>query len=373
MVKHSRRTIQPERTKRTDSIDSGEILDRIYRGETKEDAPALKKIERTSDRKLSRRLVITVVVIAVLVGSTLAGFLTFNRSNRFNEKGVSLAVVTPASVTSAGDSTITFTVANDGSVAIRNVELSVSSPDGWAFKQSDPKPGDTNNSLWELGTIPAHDKRSVSVVGTLTGEVGSVLTFNTSATYRPANFNYDFTARASGSVTIASSIVELGLTGPAQASPKSTVRYVLTYTNSSSDTIRDLRLTAAFPDGFSVATSTPKPREGNTVWVVNELKSGGTGTIIFDGSFSGKEGDSQQLSFSAELKRDATYERQVETSLVVLLVSSTLDVNLSVNSQSSPNAVVNPGDSLSFEASYRNGSDLEMVDAIMTVSLSGVA
>ncbi|MFH0829116.1 MAG: NEW3 domain-containing protein [Candidatus Kerfeldbacteria bacterium] len=373
MAKQLRRTTESKRAKRTDSIESGEILDRIYRGEAEEDAPTLKKIERTSDRKPSRRLVIAVVVITVLVGSTLAGFLTFNRSNRFNEKGVSLAVVTPTSVTSAGDSTITFTVTNDGSVGIRNVELSVSSPDGWAFKQSDPKPGDTNNTLWQLGTIAAHDKRSVSVVGTLTGEVGNVLTYNASVTYRPMNFNYDFTARASGSVTIASSIIELGLTGPVQASPKATVRYVLTYTNSSSDVIRDLRFTASFPDGFTVATSTPEPYEGNTVWVVNELKSGGTGTITFDGSFSGTEGDSQQLSFSAELKRDATYERQVETSLVVLLVSSTLDVSISVKSQSLPVAVANPGDTLSFEASYTNGSDLEMEDATMTVTLSGGA
>lgn len=373
MAKLSRRAAQSGSTKRIDSVDSGEILDRIYRGETADDAPTLKKIEKTSERKLSKRLLITSAVITVLVGSTLAGFLTFNRSNRFNEEGVRLAVEPPPSVISAGDSTVLFTVTNDGSVAIRNVELSVSSPDGWVFRQSDPKPGDTNSTLWELGTIAAHGKSSVSVVGTLTGEVGSVLTFNASVTYRPANFNYDFTTRASGSVTIASSIVELGLSGPAQASPKATVRYVLTYTNSSTDTIRDLRLTASFPDGFTVASSTPKPREGDSVWVVNELPSGGTGTIAFDGSFSGKEGDSEQLTFAAELKRDTTYERQVETSLVVLLVSSTLDIGITVNKQPSLIAVVNPGDSLSFEVSYRNGSDLEMNDASMTLQASGGA
>lgn len=362
----------PPRSNRDDRSEAGAIINEIYQpdDDEKDDQP-LKKIEQSAPRRIPKRLLVTLGIIAVLVAATFAGFFTFNRKNHFNDKGVTLTIGTPENVVSAGDTTLTLTINNGGTVGIQDVELSVSAPNGWTFKRSEPNPSDPNNTLWQVGTVPANGKRSVTIVGTLTGEVGSVETFNGTVTYRPTNFNYTFTSRASGSVTIGSSIVELTLTGPAQASPIAEAQYVLSYTNTSSDTINDLRLTATFPDGFAVSSSTPKPREGNSLWVVDTLKSKGTGTITFSGTFSGDPGESKQITFNAELRRGSAFERQVETSLVVLLVSSTLDLRVTVGSPSGPVVVANPADALTFEIAFANGSDLEMKDAVVTAKISG--
>ncbi len=367
------RRSQP-RPKRDDRSEAGAIINEIYQpdGDEQGDQP-LKKIEQSSPRRIPKRLLTTLGIIAVLVGATIAGFLTFNRKDQFNDKGVSLTFETPETVVSAGDSTITLTVHNGSTVGIQDVELSVSAPNGWTFKRSEPDPSDPNNTLWQVGTIPANGKRSVTIVGALTGEVGSVETFNGTVTYRPTNFNYTFTSRASGSVTIGSSIVELTLNGPAQASPTAETQYVLSYTNTSSEAISDLRLVATFPDGFTVSSTSPKPREGNSVWVVDTVKSKGTGTITFSGTFSGEPGDSKQITFDAELRRGSAFERQVETSLIVLLVSSTLDLHLTASTPSGPVTVARAGDALTFEFSYANGSDLEMKDAVVTAKISGGA
>lgn len=362
------------RVRRDERPDADAVINEIYQpNDEGEDGEPLDTIEQSSPRRVPKRLLITLGIIALLVAAAGAGFFTFNRTQRFNDKGVSLAVVMPDTVVSAGDTTVTFTVQNDGIVGIQDVELSVSTPAGWAFKRSDPAPSDPNNTLWRIGVIPARGERTVTVIGAITGEVGSVETFNATATYRPTNFNYTFTSRASGSTTIGSSTVELALAGPTQASPTAETQYVLTYTNTSADTISDLRLSATFPDGFTAIASTPKPREGNSVWVIDKLPSKGTGTITFSGKFSGNTGDSKQITFDAELRRGASFERQVETSLVVLLVSSTLDLHSTVNGQTGSSVVANPGDALTFELGYSNGSDLEMQGASVTAKISGGA
>jgi hypothetical protein len=210
----------------------------------------------------------------------------------------------------------------------------------------------------------------VVVTGSLTGEVGSVKTFNATVTYRPANFNYDFSAKASGSVAVGSSNIELKLAGPTQASPGATATYALTYTNTSADALQNLRLLATYPDKFTTKSLEPKPREGDSLWVINELPSGGTGTIMVEGSFGGAAGDSVEFSFAAELQRGSATERQVETSLVVLLVSSALDVKLKVNGQEA-SGTARPGESLKYELSYKNATDLEVKNVVVSVELSG--
>ncbi len=362
------------RQKKDEAEASNAIIDEIYRNDgDQEDEPPLKTFERSKERKLPKRLLITLGILLVLVASTLAGFYTFNKSSHFNEQSVNLGITAPSSVTSAAPATYLFTITNDETVGIRNVELSVSAPDGWSYTKSDPAASDANNTLWEIGDIPAHGKKVVSVTGAITGEVGSVVTFNASVTYRPANFNYDFAAKASGSATIASSTVTLDLKGPSQASPGSTVQYMLTYTNTSSNTLNDLRLVATLPDGFTVKSSDPKPRDGNNVWAVDALKSGAKGTITINGSFNGSVGDAQQLTFDAELKQGTAFERQVETTTVVQLIDSTLNLQVTVNKDKGPVVAANPGDQLAIEVGYTNASDLEITNATVSVTLSGSA
>ncbi len=350
--------------------EAGKVIADIYSLRQGKRDDSLQKIEKTVGRRRSRRLLIILVVLALLVASTVAGFLTFYRRQYFNEQGVTLKVETPNSVTSGGETTVNLTIANDTPVATRDTELSLSAPDGWTYGRSDPAPSDGTNTLWRLGTVPARGKRSVSVVGQLAGEVGSVKTFSATVTYRPANFNYDFTARASGSVTVGSSILELNFQGPTQTTPGAPATYTLTYTNNSSDDLRGLRLIATYPDGFTPTTLEPKPREGNSVWVLDEVKSGGTGEIKLHGSFGGEVGASFELTFVAELQRGGFPERQAETSLVVIVVASGFNLKLTVN-EVDKDSVANPGQTLQYKLSYENASDIEVRDVRITAKLSG--
>lgn len=346
---------------------AGNIIDEIYQDDEGEDS--LQTIDRRNGRS-PRTLFIALGVLVLLVAAAVAGFFTFNRRQQFNEKGVSVRVETPSSVTSAGEATFTFTVENGEGVGINNVELSVAAPDGWTFKSSDPKARDPNNTLWVIGAIPGRGKGSVTVVGSLVGEVGSVKTFNATVTYRPANFNYDFTSKASGSVTISSSILELDLAGPTQVSPGAKATYTLTYTNTSDQALRDIRLIAVYPDDFSPSNLTPAPREGNNVWAIDELKSGGTASLSVEGTLAGNVGDSRQLTFTGELQRGSQRDKQVEATLVILLVQSQFQLSLSVNGASTKSAVA-PAETLAYEFNYRNTSDLELTNVTITVALSG--
>lgn len=353
-----------------DAPEQPHIIDEIYTDEEGDKDESLKKINQSSRRRTGRSLLIALGVLLLLVVSAVAGFLTFNRKQQFDEKGVTLSVATPSSATSAAATTLIFTVTNNETVGITDIELTMSVPDGWTFKSSQPQPADANDSLWRLGSLASKRATSLELTGTLVGQVGSVKTFSASATYRPANFNYDFTARASGSLTIGSSTLELDLQGPTQISPNAKGIYTLTYANTSDDAIRGLRLTATYPAGFQFSSAKPKPSEGNTVWVVDELKDGGTGTIKVEGSFTGQVSDSVQLTFVADLHRGAQVERQTEVSAVILLSDIRLQLDFSVNGQSTK-SVASPGQTLSYELNYKNDGDNEFGSAIVNVALSG--
>lgn len=354
------------------SSDSGAIIDEIYGDKSGEPEESLKEIRQSPRRPSVKVLLIAVGVLAVLVVFSAVGFLTFNRKKHFDEKHVVLNVEFLNEVPSGGEATLTYRVTNDEPVAIRNVELSVSAPEGWTFKRSEPSPSDANSTLWRMGTLPARASRAVAVTGVIVGEVGSVKTFNISVTYRPANFNYDFTAKRSASVSIGSSILELDLNGPSEASPGTKVTYTLTYTNASKDTLSGVRISGSFPASFESTSFDPEPREERRTWIIDELKSGGTGTIAIEGTFSGSVGESVEFTFLAELRRGSVLERQVEVSVVVLLVESRLSLELSVNRKTSE-SVAAPGEKLSYELAYRNESDLELRSVSLSVALSGDA
>ncbi len=349
------------------------VIEEIYTG-TSGATPTepLQRIEHTAGPRFPKRLLVAFAVLLVLVGVSVAGFLAFNRPHRFNERSVQVSIDVPTEVASAGESSFTLTVQNDENVAVRSAELTFTGPDGWTFQSSDPRPADQNGTLWQLGTIPPHAKRSVRVVGTLVGDVGSAETFNALVTYRPVNFNYDFTARASGTVRIGTSTVSLELQGPTQASPNAPVTYVLTYTNTSEQTIRDLHLIVTYPQGWTARRSDPKPSTGSNEWRIDELASGAAGTITIEGAFGGTVGNSVELTVAADLGEGPTPTRQVETSIVVLLVAAALDVHLTVNDVETA-YVAKPGEKLTYVVRYENASDLEVNDVVFTVRFSGGA
>lgn len=351
------------------SSSSSPILEELYTDPEKAD-DSLQVIDQSGSRRWQRPLLVSVSVLFLLAAAAIAGFFTFNRTQRFDERGVHVTFETASTVASAGETSITVSVENKESVAIRNVELTVVSPDGWTFSSSSPDPADGGQTLWQLGTIQAGRSAAVTLRGSLVGELGAVKTFNATAVYRPANFSSNFTVRSSGSVTIGSSILELQLDGPTTLSPGANATYTLSYRNASAEALENVHLDAGYPDGMTVKETKPKPRTGNTGWVFDRLEAGAEGTITVTGTFSGEVGSSHELALVGSLQRGPALDKQVETSLVILLVDSSLTLSVTVNGQETP-PVVGPGETLSYEVRYQNDSQLAFERISIHASLSG--
>ncbi|MBI5404727.1 MAG: hypothetical protein HY976_00710, partial [Candidatus Kerfeldbacteria bacterium] len=119
------------------------VLEEIYgEGQRHDDGASLQKIEQRSDRKLTKILLWVFIGLVLVVAASAAGFYTFNRDQRFNERGVTLTIETGTSVPSGGETTLSFVIKNQESVGIKNVELTVTPPEGWTFKESSPEPSD---------------------------------------------------------------------------------------------------------------------------------------------------------------------------------------------------------------------------------------
>lgn len=366
---------KPSRRSRKVPVERGQadaIIDRIYSDDHGQQEAQLQRIDRSSGRRISRRFFLVLVIPLILVGASVAGFFTFNRAHRFSEQGVGVSIDVPATAASGAATTIVVTINNDGPIGIRSVELGLTAPEGWTFQDAQPAPADQNGMLWRFGAIGARSKSAVRITGTIVGEVGSVATFNVSVTYRPTNFNYDFTARASNSLTIGASTVRLELAGPTQVAPGNPTSYRLTYTNTAPETLSNLQLTVTYPDGFTRTKLDPSPREQDNRWIIDELAGGAQGTLTIDGTFSGEVGGSRELRVVADLVEGTTRERQVETSIVILLAAAPLKLSVTVN-DSAPPVVAQPGARLAYVVTYRNDGDVEVRLTSISVAFSGGA
>jgi len=366
---------RPKKPVTTDPPEHESVLKEIYGDPgqpTEGSKDSLKTIDQKSDRRTTRILLWVLGGLTLVVAASVAGFFFFNQEQHFNEQSVTLSMTPDENVPSGGETTLSFTVKNDEAVGIKSMRLSLVTPTGWTFKHSSPDPESEGSNSWQLGSVGAKSTKTFTMTGILVGEVGSVKTFNATLTYRPSNFNYDFTAEASGSVTIARSILELNVEAPSEIIPNANLALKVNYRNTSTESLNQVRIVAAYPEGFTPTTAKPEASENQNVWTFDQLITGQSGTIEIGGTQAGNKGSSVQFTFVAEMLSGNTYDKQVEASAVVLLSDAQLKLGLTVNKQSS-DIVVEPEATLAYVLTYKNESDSELTDVILTAAFSGGA
>ncbi|MEK7537982.1 MAG: hypothetical protein AAB619_03345 [Patescibacteria group bacterium] len=312
-------------------------------------------------------------IIALLAVVSVAGFFFFNRAKRFTNDNVQLQFQPVTSAISGSNLTVTVEYQNLEPVDLTNAELTVEYPAGFTYTTSQPAAANEFRNAFTLGTIRSGQAGRTTISGTIIGAVGEARDFGATLTYRPANFNSDFQTKASRQVTITASILSLQFTGPTQLAPGGTGTWTATYANTSDRDLKNVQITAAYPDGFTVTSTNPAAQERSAVWKFPELKKGVQGSITVVGSIDGNLGDSFPLKVSAGLVTATnTVDLQDEQSLLVILVKTGVTTTVAVNGSTDP-AVIDPGETLNYSIRVTNASDLEITQATVTVKLDGAA
>lgn len=332
--------------------------------------PDMSKIIKQDPHRRRKIFFVVIFFLVVLFGASLTGFYFFNESqNRFSGDRIELTVRGNEVVTSGDEMQLTITIKNGENIALTNGELTALYPTNFRFDSSIPQPVNERNNVWDLSTLPAGNDVSIVIDGSVIGEVGNDKVFAFTYTYIPENFNSEFEESLNFTVSVGSSILEVDLEAPIRVGVGKETEFTITYRNESDDPLERIRITATYPDGFSVISSTPEAKEGTNVWEISSLGSGEEGTIMIRGTLTGTGGETQELQVQAGLlESDNTFRLQVERTALILLLEPELSLTLTVDGSES-GGVTSLGDLLSYTIAYVNNGDVEVKDVTIAVVL----
>lgn len=352
--------------------DSGQALNDAYdKAFGDEPVQDMTKLIRHKPRR--HRLAIVLSVLGVCVLAAVAGFIYFTAQvSRFSGNLVELEIVSADSLASGGEVALTIKIDNAESVTLNQSQLAVTYPDGFTFVSASQAPTNEANNAFSLGDLKPGAGRRVEIRGTIVGEVGSSRLFRATLSYRPANFNSEFTTEADRTVNLTSSIIGFVLDGPQRAIPGTELTYRLGYENTSREKLDQIRVELAPPDQFTVTAVDPAADAG-TIWVMRNLEPDQSGTITVRGRFDGTVGDLKELKAAIGLVDSASlFQLQTEKSLIVQLVKPELSIQMLVNDSESDQTLAF-GSQLKYVLRYTNSTDEVLKNVQISASITGNA
>ena len=329
----------------------------------------MSKLEKVKKNKRGLYLKIIGFLI-VLLAVSLAGFFVFFRDKKFKEGDVVLEISGAENVAAGEETTLTVQYLNQGQAFLGNLELSLTYPEGFTYKSSEPESDNTYHQYWKLGNLGSGRGGEVKITGQIIGEVGAAKPFTAKLSYKPSNFNSTFESEASFSANISSSIIGVEIEGAKRVIAEKETTYKIIYKNDSTEALEKIRIIVVYPEGFSAKSAEPNFFEGKNVWQIDRVEAGNEGEIKLTGIFSGQPNEMRELKFQVGLlDSQGKFNPQVEKTLLVLIISPELTLDLKING-SSENQPLTLGEILTYYLKYKNNSDLEIKDLSLTANLS---
>ncbi len=331
--------------------------------------PDLTKLERKT--RNWRKIIITGVIVFLVLAlcATIVGFFVFNRRNTFKEEKVGFSYTGATQAVSGDAFTLKLRYRNQGAVALTESVVDVTYPDGFTYTSSNIGTSAEYHNQWQIADLLPGDEKTLEITGTLVGEVGTSRKFSATVSYRPANFNSEFQKNIDWEVVITSTSLEVEFKGSREVIAGQEVGYELSYQNTSTRDMTNLKITPRWPEGFTLSSSNPELDLTGT-WQVGTLAAGSKKTISFAGKFVGETGTQKQLDFKFGLvQSDGSENIQAEQSFLILLIAPQLQVTTSLNADTQTQAV-DWGDTLSYSVGLNNAGDVKIDQGVVKLTLT---
>ena len=336
--------------------------------------PDMSRIVRRDPHRRKKIFAVIIIILIIVLGAALAGLYFFNSSqNKFTGDRISLTVEGKTTAVSGDDQTITIKIHNGENISLDSGELTVLYPTNFHFASAEPTPESGKTNVWQLGTITGGDDATITLKGSVIGEVGSEKVFSFTYAYIPENFNSSFQESANFTITVGSSILGLEIGSPVRVGVGKESTFVITYRNDADRALEHVRVIATFPEAFSVISSDPEPREGTNTWDIDKLENGKDGKITIKGTLAGVGGETREFKVQAGLlETDNTFRLQVEKSALILLLKPELSITLKAGG-SETGGIASLGGMIPYSLSYTNNGDVEVQDVNITATFASTA
>jgi hypothetical protein len=207
----------------------------------------------------------------------------------------------------------------------------------------------------------------VRLRGEVIGETGATVEWQAHASYAPENFSSTFSQTSSVTSVISDSIIGMQVETPLRIVPNNPFSYELTLVNHAETVLSNLRIELTAPNDLNVESANPAAVDPERhVWSIDAIEPGKTSNITFRGVFTSTDQETREIVATVLLKGDdGFYKKQTELNSIYFVLNPKLELDLAVNS--GDRAMIGLGDRPEFTLTYKNPSDVVLLDVALTV------
>jgi hypothetical protein len=151
--------------------------------------------------------------------------------------------------------------------------------------------------------------------------------------------------------------------------------FSISVVSNAKENLTDVLLLADYPPGFSFESSTPAPAAGTASWSLGDIEPGGKRTVSIKGIFTGEDGDSKVMHFTAGSRKDGRDDAIVAplaSSEVALTVTKPfVSVSLSLDGSVADTHTIKRGIEVKGAITWTNNLPAKVQDVQITLSLNG--
>ncbi len=335
------------------------------------------KIMAAAKRKGARFSTLELVFAGSLgffvVALGIAGLILFAGNNTISTKNVDIQVTGPTEIGAGSTLSLQVVITNRNAVPMQLTDLLVEFPAGTRSDSDISR--DLPRVRESLGTIKPGESVNRTIRAVVFGESGSDLSVKASAEYRVPSSNAIFVSNTTYVAKINQSPASITVDALKEAVSGQEVTFKVSITSNAPGVLSDMVLLASYPPGFAFESSTPVPVAGSAAWSLGDIEPGGTRAITIKGVFTGEDGESRVLHFSAGSKKtgqdDAIVAPLAASELSLTVTKPFVSVALSLAGSSADTHTVTRGKEVTGEIRWTNNLPVKVQNVKITLNFNG--
>ncbi len=306
-----------------------------------------------------------------LLSIGVAGYFFYFGSNSVSIGKIALNIQGPTSIAGGDTVPLVLTLTNRNPIAIQNATIEVVFPDGTR---------DASNVLKEyprysenIGTIASGETVTRNIKAILFGGENKSLTLPVSLSYTTEGSNAVFIKKTVFNFSVASTPLELTVGTIAETVSGKPITFNLTVRSNATTPINNVVLVTVMPFGFSVTHSSIPL--SNSSFLLGTLSPGESKNLSFTGTLAGQDSEQRVFHFTVGTAKSSqdqalaiTYMTQDAT---VGITAPFITTTLSINGNSSENAIVPAGSPQNVSITYANTLSTNVNNVNVEVAISG--
>ncbi len=197
----------------------------------------------------------------------------------------------------------------------------------------------------------------------------TVKEFDVDFSYVPQNLKTRFERTESIKVNVDQPAIDLNFMTPQKIFSGQDFQINVNYNNSSDANFENAKIRLTYPQGFVFKQATVAPTSSNNVWVISQISPNSQNSFVITGSLP----VSDQTFFQAKADVIVNYDNQDytinEKTADLNIAASPISLGLAINND--PNYIAALNNTLNYQVSYGNNTDVALNDAVVKIKLKG--